>query len=340
MAVVPDDILTEILLLSNTPTKAAFRLASRKWAAIAKAGLYRRICVWRDKAPALFLAIAKNPELGLLVRFLELRGNPTLPPLSGSNFEAAFMNLGNLRVLRLESNVDVRGLLRSFGGRLEEFVYWPQVDEPVLQFMLLQSSIRSVYFHDLNLLRCDAEFLPRLGFVRARPHDAALLVTSRPVLGVRMIYGTNDYEDRPIVPLDFIALSTVGVVHLELQTSQLLAVQRPNDLTTLMPCVREIVIHQDRTWGTTRDPVTNFRDIVGSLVQCISHIPKLEKLACVSTYGLAEALVIQEKIFERCTAPRLCVLQVFMRQGRIKWSNVRESTEYIYLDCQFVDSAV
>jgi hypothetical protein len=66
----------------------------------------------------------------------------------------------------------------------------------------------------------------------------------------------------------------------------------------------------------------------------------LEKLTCVSTYGLAEALVVREVIAGRCTASCLDVLQIFMRRGLVKWSRVRESAEYIYLDTEFADSSV
>ncbi|KAF8153588.1 hypothetical protein K438DRAFT_1987555 [Mycena galopus ATCC 62051] len=340
VAVVPDAILARILLFSTTPTQSVFLLACRKLAAIAKPALYRSIRVCRDKAPALFLVLATNPELGRLVRLLELRGNPDLPPLMGSSFEAAFTNLQNLKALQLESSVDVRGLMRSFRGRLHEFIYWPQVDDPVMDFLLLQPHIRSIYFHELNLLSCDREFLPRLEFVRARPCDVALLVASRPVRGVRIVYGTHDYEERPVVPLTFIALSTARVIHLELQVSQLLAVQYPGDLTTLLPDVREMVILQDRTWGSRGHPVTNFSDIIVPLVGCISSLLTLEKLAYISTYGLAEALVIQDIMYKCCTAPRLDVLQIFMRRGLVKWSRVRESAEYIYSDQKFVDSFV
>ncbi|KAF8166147.1 hypothetical protein K438DRAFT_1984490 [Mycena galopus ATCC 62051] len=340
LAVVPDSILTEILLFSNTPTQAGFLRACRRSAAIAKPALYRSIRVCRDKTPALFWTLATNPELGRLVRLLELRGNPDLPPLTGSIFEAAFTNLQNLRALQLESGVDFRGLMRSFRGRLHDFVYWPQVDDFVLQFLLQQPYIRSVYFHDLNLISCDRELLPGLDFVRAKPCDAALLVASRPVRGVRIVYGTHDYEERPVVPLNFIALSTARVIHLELQVSQLLAVQYPGDLTTLLPDVREMVILQDRTWGSRGHPVTNFSDIIVPLVGCISSLLTLEKLAYISTYGLAEALVIQDIMYKRCTAPRLNVLQIFMRRGLVKWSRVRESAEYIYSDQKFVDSFV
>ncbi|KAF8153496.1 hypothetical protein K438DRAFT_1987632 [Mycena galopus ATCC 62051] len=338
--VVPDAILTRILLFSNTPTQAAFLLACHKLAAIAKPALYCSIRVHRDKAPALFLALATNPELGRLVRLLEVRGNPDLPPLTGSSFEAAFTNLNNLKALQLESSVDFCGLVRSFRGRLDEFVYWPHMDYPVMHFLLLQPYIRSVYFHDLNLLSCDGEFLPRLEFVRARSCDVALLVASRPVRGIHIVYGTNDYEERPVVPLNFISLSTAGVIHLELQVSQLLAIQCPSDLTTLLPYVREMVIIQDRTWGNRQDPVTNFSDIIVPFVSCISSLLVLERLACVSTYGIAEAMVIRDIMFERCTAPRLDVLQIFMRRGLVKWSRVRESAEYIYSDQKFIDSFV
>lgn len=188
------------------------------------------------------------------VRLLELRGNPELPPLTGSSFEAAFTNLKNLKTLQLESSVDVGGLVRSFRGRLHEFIYWPQVNDAVLQLLFLQPYIQSVYFHDLNLCSCDSAFLPRLNFVRARPWDAALLVARRPVRAIRILYGTHDYEERPVVPLNFIVLSTAQVIHLELQVSQLLSVHDPRDLTTLLPHVREMVVIQDRTWGTKRDP--------------------------------------------------------------------------------------
>jgi hypothetical protein len=123
-----------------------------------------------------------------------------------------------------------------------------------LQLLFLQPYIQSVYFHDLNLCSCDSAFLPRLNFVRARPWDAALLVARRPVRAIRILYGTHDYEEWPVVPLNFIVLSTAQVIHLELQVSQLLSVHDPRDLTTLLPHVREMVVIQDRTWGTKRDP--------------------------------------------------------------------------------------
>lgn len=65
--VVPDAILSRILLFSNPPTQAALLLACRKLAAIAKPALYRCIRVHRDKAPALFITLATNSQLGGLV---------------------------------------------------------------------------------------------------------------------------------------------------------------------------------------------------------------------------------------------------------------------------------
>ncbi|KAJ7795826.1 hypothetical protein B0H14DRAFT_3495503 [Mycena olivaceomarginata] len=309
--VVPDAILSRILLFSNPPTQVALLLACRKLAAIAKPALYRCIRVHRDKAPALFITLATNSQLGGLVRLLELRGNPELPPLTGSSFEAAFTNLKNLKTLQLESSVDVGGLVQSFHGRLHEFIYWPQVNDAVLQLLFLQPYIQSLYW-----------------FAR------------RPVRAIHILYGTHDYEERPVVPLNFIVLSTAQVIHLELQVSQLLSVHDPRDLTTLLPHVREMVVIQDRMWGTKRDPTTNFTDIIVLFVGCINSIVMLEKLTCISTYGLAEALVVREVITGRCTASRLDVLQIFMRRGLVKWSRVRESAEYIYLDTEFADSSV
>lgn len=68
-----------------------------------------------------------------------------------------------------------------------------------------------------------------------------------------MIYDRADYEKRPVVPLDFLASSTVRVRRLQLQVSQLVAVE-PTALPNLLPWVQQLFVHEDKTWGERRSP--------------------------------------------------------------------------------------
>jgi hypothetical protein len=164
-------------------------------------------------------------------------------------------NLVNLCSLHLESDVYIVGLLVSFTGRLLDFVYWPTVYEDVVEFLLWQPDIEKAYFKDLNLDWCRPAFLPHLRRVQAPPQDLAVLVASE----VYFLYEQQDYNHRPVVPFDFVRLSTMHVYRMWLQVSQLVsATPDPKDLTTLLPWVQQLVITQDLTWGTPQNPAVSF----------------------------------------------------------------------------------
>lgn len=194
---------------------------------------------------------------------LHLGGKP--PRSQGKIFEAVAKNLVNLRSLYLESEIYIAGLLVSFSGRLLDFAYWPPVYEDVVEFLLRQPDIERAYFKDLNLHWCRPAFLPHLRRVQAPPQDLAVLVGSCPIEEIYFLYQQQDYNDRPVVPFDFVALSTAHVYRLWLQVSQLVgATPDPQDLITLLPWVQQLVITQDLTWGTPQDPAVSFPGLLSS----------------------------------------------------------------------------
>ncbi|KAJ7240609.1 hypothetical protein B0H12DRAFT_1070017 [Mycena haematopus] len=253
---IPDDTLDEILQISDARTTATLVLVSRKFAAVARPRLYRNIDVPFCNALQLFRTLAAKPAFGEWVLALEIRGHSSR--LQGTDFEAAMGTLLNLRCLHIRCDLDRVAFNRSFRAQLHEFSYGPSVDDLIMDFLMLQKDIQWVYFRNLNLLYCDPSFLPRLERVHAHPEDMAILVPSRPVTEVQFVYDPSDYEDRPVIPLDFITLSTTRVVCVGLQLSQLVdAVPVHSDLAALLPWVERLIIYQDVTWGHSL-PVNTF----------------------------------------------------------------------------------
>ncbi|KAF8144857.1 hypothetical protein K438DRAFT_1992419 [Mycena galopus ATCC 62051] len=293
-----DCVLSQILHFADAPTKAVVALGSRKCEAVARLSLYRAVNIDDPQTAGFLQTVAAKPELGHWVRSLVLRGKRSRSrPLGGRDFTATMKSLVNLRTLHLEYEVDFDCLVDTFPGKLIEFFYWPQVRNGILWFCLEQPTIESVYFRDLNVSGCKPEFLPALKCVYAHPYDVAFLVTGRAVKEVHILPGRGDYEARPAIPLDCIAMSTARVVLLEVQMSGLLsAAEEADHLIDLLPWVRQLIVHQDATWGTEQIPVDNFKEEVERLIDCITDIFTLRHLVFVLTYGIEQAQIIREVV--------------------------------------------
>jgi hypothetical protein len=82
-----------------------------------------------------------------------------------------------------------------------------------------------------------------------------------------MVYDRDDYDEWPVVPLEFLASSAVRVQLLSIHVSQLVTVaENPRALRTLLPWVQQLVVMQDRTWGGLQSPAVRllFRVIIAN----------------------------------------------------------------------------
>ncbi|KAK7020935.1 hypothetical protein R3P38DRAFT_3197444 [Favolaschia claudopus] len=217
----------------------------------------------------------------------------------------AFSTLTNLWSLHLFHPVNFLPL-PQFRGHLRDFLYAPTADHQVMQFLLSQRSIESALFGDLGLVACDAAFLPRLTDISAPPEDLVVLVPSRPVRQVEFFYHPGDEARRPIVPLDFLKLSTVPVVVLDLQfprydSALLAAANATPGLPALLPEVRLLIVYQDKSWGSSSIPAENFGECVDEMIVCVNTLRTIRHLVIASTYGIVQADLIRRKFVRRCS---------------------------------------
>ncbi|KAJ7858650.1 hypothetical protein B0H14DRAFT_2577632 [Mycena olivaceomarginata] len=286
-------ILSDIILLLDVSSMVAVVGTSRHCATISRPLLFRFVEVHHSKAPKFFATIAANPQFGEWVRRLDLQGLKALRPLYGPDFEATAKNLVNLHTLHIECDIDVRGFATSFRGVLKQFSYYPLVNEDVVEFLTGQRNIESIYCRDYNLRWCAPTFLPCLKSIRGHPEDLPLLVASRPVQEVHMVYDRDDYDERPVVPLEFLASSAVRVQLLSIHVSQLVTVaENPMALRTLLPWVQQLVVMQDRTWGGHQSPALDFSDHIRKMVECVSHVPSLRHLVIMTMFQAEQAHLI------------------------------------------------
>ncbi|KAK6988880.1 hypothetical protein R3P38DRAFT_3093833 [Favolaschia claudopus] len=295
----PNSCLGEIVGVLTPSMQATTALVSQRFASVARRELYREVELDESQTQQFFSTLASKAELGSLVHKIILAGSTYSCPQDVA--EKAFRSLVNLWSLQIFHPVDFLPL-PHFPGRLRDFLYAPEADEKVMDFLDSQPSIESIFFGDLGLLRSDSSFLPHLTAVSAPPDDLMVLVPSRPVKDVAFIYHHGDEALRPVVSLEFLSSSLVPVVAVELQISQLLAAadQTPG-LDSLLPAVKQLVIYQDSTWGSAFTPGDGFGQSVNQMIQCINTLPTLRHVVVGSTYGTTQAQLIRRKFVHRCS---------------------------------------
>ncbi|KAK7063358.1 hypothetical protein R3P38DRAFT_3164364 [Favolaschia claudopus] len=285
--------LREIVTILSPRAQATAALVSRRFASISRHELYREVELDEHQARHFFSALLSNRDLGCLVHKLVLAG--TTYSCCKELAEKAFTTLVNLWSLHIFHPVNFLPL-PHFPGHLRDFVYAPTANKQVIQFLMSQPSIESALFGELGLASCDSTLLPRLTDVSAPPEDLEVLVPSRPVQQVGFLYHNGDEVKRPIVSLEFLKLSTVPVVVLELQISQLLAAAKAvPGLPALLPELKLLIVYQDKTWGSASIPADDFGQCVNEMIVCINKMPTIRHLVVASTYGIVQAALIRRK---------------------------------------------
>ncbi|KAJ7613264.1 hypothetical protein DFH06DRAFT_1146922 [Mycena polygramma] len=319
----PDDVLHEILCWGSKRSAAAFARTSRNNALVAHSRLYRHIFIFSTQAAKLFRTLAEKP-LGHLARTLSIN-NDSGKRVEGDHFQRAIYSMVNLRTLHIQCAIDMAGLIYSCRATLTRLSLWPTVDDMGMLLLFHQDDLKSLNLTDFNG-SCGPGLLPNLEHITAPPNALPVLVAGRPVKRVTFRYKPSAYDECPIVALDFIPLSTAGVVRVDLQLSQFL--DSPSDLKRFLPQVKQLTVTQDCSWGQRLYAPMNWDELAEEFVDAVCEIPTLRHLAIRTWYGEHQARSIRNKLYESCTADRL---KVFIFHGRYEcfsWAKVLRDPEY------------
>ncbi|KAJ7612853.1 hypothetical protein DFH06DRAFT_1147122 [Mycena polygramma] len=304
----PDDVLHEILCWGSSEV---IQNSCRK--TVRTFGVYQ--CV--DCASGSLSAYPQARTLSI--------NNDSGKRVEGDHFQRAIYSMVNLRTLHIQCAIDMAGLIYSCRATLTRLSLRPTVDDMGMLLLFHQDDLKSLNLTDFNG-SCGPGLLPNLEHITAPPNALPVLVAGRPVKRVTFRYKPSAYDECPIVALDFIPLSTAGVVRVDLQLSQFL--DSPSDLKRFLPQVKQLTVTQDCSWGQRLYAPMNWDELAEEFVDAVCEIPTLRHLAIRTWYGEHQARSIRDKLYQSCTADRL---KVFIFHGRYEcfsWAKVLRDPEY------------